>query len=65
MVMKNYATAEELLEVMFYMWSMWRLHKENQLEFLVGPLVDAGSDTSTVALQDVGGEEKGIHCQVV
>jgi hypothetical protein len=34
-VMNNHATTEELLEAVSFMWSMPRLYKGNQLEFLV------------------------------
>jgi hypothetical protein len=40
------------------------LHKKAELEFSVsrGTSVDAGSNTSTVALRVVGDEEKGTQC---
>jgi hypothetical protein len=41
------------------MQSVPKLYRENQLEFSVSTRVEVDSNTSTVALRDVGGKEKG------
>jgi hypothetical protein len=48
-----HATIEELLEAVFSVRSVPRLYNEGRLR------LEAGSNTSTVALRVVGGDEKG------
>jgi hypothetical protein len=50
---------EELLEAMFCMRSVPRPHKESIWDFNSRPRVEAGSNTSTVTLRVVWGDEKG------
>jgi hypothetical protein len=54
-----HATMEELLEAVFSVRSMPRLHNDEQLRLFSHTRVEAGSNTSTVTLRVVGGEEKG------
>jgi hypothetical protein len=56
--MDTQATLDRLLEAVFPMRSMPRLYTESQRENLVSH-VEAGSNTSTVTLRVVGGDEKG------
>jgi hypothetical protein len=44
---------------MFSVRSVLRLYKEGQLPLEKGTRVEAGSNTSTVTLRVVGGDEKG------
>jgi hypothetical protein len=58
-------TTEELLEVAFSLQSNPKFYKEDKS--LLGTkihesCVEAGSNTSTVALRVVGGSEKGTQC---
>jgi hypothetical protein len=57
-VKNNHATTKELSEAAF----VPRLFKENQRDKLLIPRVEAGSNTSTVALLLVGDDEKGTQC---
>jgi hypothetical protein len=57
-----HTTIEELLEAVFSMQSMMKLYKEDQQDsknVRGESRVEAGSNTSTVALRVVGGDEKG------
>jgi hypothetical protein len=55
----KHATIEELLEMMFSIWSHPRLFGKLLLTAAVNSCVEAGSNTSTVTLQVIGGDEKG------
>jgi hypothetical protein len=69
-VTDNYTTVEELLEAVFSMWSVLRLYKENQREFLVSrgcELVAVGSPqlaaTGRFWLAGVWAEKyRSLHC---
>jgi hypothetical protein len=53
---------EELLEAVFYMWSVPKLHKDSIWCCELKDRMDSGSNTSTVALRVVGDDEKGTQC---
>jgi hypothetical protein len=61
-VTNNHRTTDELLEAMFSMRCVPRLYKNNQLDVDKLSLVEAASNTSTVSLQFVRGDEKGTRC---
>jgi hypothetical protein len=50
---------EELLEAVFSMQSVTRLHRKSTASYELESRVKAGSNISTVALRVVGGDEKG------
>jgi hypothetical protein len=50
---------EAQLEAVFSMWSASRLYHASDSSILVPTRVEAGSNTSTVTLRVVGGDEKG------
>jgi hypothetical protein len=53
---------EVLLEVVFFMWSTPTLyHTTDTVQFSYSH-VEAGSNTTTVDLQVVGGDKKGTQC---
>jgi hypothetical protein len=54
--MNIHAITEELLDAVFHMQSVLRLHNKDQLDKPVN-----GEPASTVALQVVGSDEKGRH----
>jgi hypothetical protein len=54
----THVTVEDLLEAVFSVLSVPRLYIEDQLP-LGDTRVEAGSNTSTVTLRVVGGDEKG------
>jgi hypothetical protein len=58
----TYATIELLLETMFSTLSVQRDYNEGIWDDPVKSRVEAGSNTSTVALRVVGGDEKGTQC---
>jgi hypothetical protein len=53
------ATMEEFLEAVSSIRSVPRLHKESIMRCELGTRVEGGSNTSTVTLRVVGGDEKG------
>jgi hypothetical protein len=55
-------TMEELLEAVFSMQSMPRLHKELIVHCEIVPHMEAGLNASTMALRVVGGNKKGTQC---
>jgi hypothetical protein len=55
----THATIEEILEAVFFVRSLPRLYNEDQLPLKEYTRVEAGSNTSTVTLRVVGGDEKG------
>jgi hypothetical protein len=59
-------TIEELLETVFPVWSEPRNYLENNWRYSSVSHVEAGSNTYTVALRVVGGDEKGnLESEVV
>jgi hypothetical protein len=58
----THATIGELLEAVFSVRSLPRIHNEDQLSLGDSSCVEAGSDTSTVALRIAGGDEEGTQC---
>jgi hypothetical protein len=56
-----HATVEELWEVVFYVGSAQRLSLEPK-PTKSHARVEAGSNTSTVVLRVLGGDEKGTQC---
>jgi hypothetical protein len=59
------ATTEELSEAVFSVRSVPRLYNDETLTLIrreAVSRVEAGSNTSTVALRVVGGDEKGTQC---
>jgi hypothetical protein len=60
MATDTHTSIEELLETVFSMRSMLRLYSKHQQGKLVVSLVEAGSNTSTVALRVVGDDEKEV-----
>jgi hypothetical protein len=55
----THATIEVLLETMFSTWSVQRSYNEDNWTKKRQTRVEAGSNTSTVILRVVGGDEKG------
>jgi hypothetical protein len=60
-VTNKQTTIDVLLETMFSIRSVQRGYKRRDLRFGSGPRVEASSNTSTVALRVVGGDEKGTQ----
>jgi hypothetical protein len=54
----KHATTEELLEMLFSVWSTLRLYIENKNRLRQSARVEAGWNNSTVTLQVVGGNGK-------
>jgi hypothetical protein len=52
---------EEQLEAVFSVQSMPRLHKELIVHCELVPCMEVGLNTSTIALQVIGGDEKGTQ----
>jgi hypothetical protein len=50
---------EELLAAVFGMWSVLRLYNGTSHSVAIMTRVEAGSNTSTVTLRIIGGDEKG------
>jgi hypothetical protein len=59
MTTNPHATIEELLETAFSTRSVPRCYKKDNWSKLSSSRVEAGSNTSTVTLRVVGGDEKG------
>jgi hypothetical protein len=57
--MDTHATIVVLLEMMFSTWSVQMAYKEYTCYIRTYPRVEAGSNTSTVTLRVVGGDENG------
>jgi hypothetical protein len=55
-------TTKEALEAVFSTRCVLYLRDATKEELLQVPRVEAGSNTSTVALRVVGGEENGTQC---
>jgi hypothetical protein len=62
--MNQHTTIAEPLEVMLCIMSVPRLYSNDQWEKSVSGLTLGGgsSNTSTIALQVIGGNEKGVQC---
>jgi hypothetical protein len=59
MATDTHATIEVLLETVFYTWPVQRGYKRDNWSKTVLSRVEVGSNTPTIALQVIGGNEKG------
>jgi hypothetical protein len=51
-----------IMETVFSMWFVPKCYKHGQSSSKEEPRVEASSNTSTVALRVVGGDENGTQC---
>jgi hypothetical protein len=57
-----HTTTEELLEAVFAMHCSVKLYREGQQDQNCEHYVEAGTNTSSIALQVVEGDKKGMLC---